>query len=428
MRRMVMIADDLSGAADCGIACANHGLPTVVLLDGAEGGSDVEVLAVDADTRWRDQQSAARVTARLVCQYASDDRCLFFKKLDSTLRGHVAAELAAALEVRRSGAGGRVVAVMAPAFPANGRTTANGRQFIHGRPLEESEIWQREHLPARSHIPEMLAEARLNSAVVSTACVRSGVHSLQEAIRRLADEADVIVCDAETDEDLRAIATASMVLGPRTVWAGSAGLAYHLPLVAGFTQTAVSAPDVALADGPTLFVIGSLSGVSREQAAILAARGDVVTVNLSPHMLIEGAGSQQWKAHEQELGDAVEAGTDVMLLPDSNHRMTSEQGPLLCSALAKMAAHLAGRVGALVATGGESARAVLHGWGVNKLRLLGELETGLPVSVTEGWSRALPVLTKAGGFGTPQTLLRCHEFLRELDRNSARNLLQGKRS
>ena len=425
---MVMIADDLSGAADCGIACANHGLRTLVLLDDAEDGSGAEVLAVDADTRGCDPHRAARITASLVRKYAADGQCLLFKKLDSTLRGHVGAELSAALHARRDACGERVVAMMAPAFPSHGRTTVNGRQLLHGRPIEETEIWQRERLAAWSSIPEMLHAAELSSGVVSLAWVRSGADRLRGAMVELAREADVVVCDAETDEDLRAIAAASMALGPRTVWAGSAGLAYQLPYATGWTRAAIAAPESALATGPTLFVVGSLSGVSREQAAVLSESGGVVTVRVSPHVLLEGADTQHWKAHERELCDAVEAGRDVLLLPDAGHRIASEEGPLLCAALARMAAPLAHRVGALVATGGESARAVMREWGVSKLLLLAELETGVPISITEGWSRVLPVLTKAGGFGASQTLLHCCEFLRKLDRSSAADLLGGERS
>ena len=94
-------------------------------------------------------------------------------------------------------------------------------------------------------------------------------------------------------------------------------------------------------------------------------------------------------------------------------------GVVLSAALAALVRPFAGRVGALVATGGETARAVFEAWGVNRLRLIGEVEAGLPFSVTSGWSRELPVLTKAGGFGGPETLLRCRQFLRGLERGES---------
>ena len=69
-----------------------------------------------------------------------------------------------------------------------------------------------------------------------------------------------------------------------------------------------------------------------------------------------------------------------------------------------------GRIGALVSAGGETARAVLLGFGATGLRLLGEIEPGVPLAVAEG-SRPLPVITKAGAFGRDDTLLRCRTVL-----------------
>jgi uncharacterized protein YgbK (DUF1537 family) len=55
---------------------------------------------------------------------------------------------------------------------------------------------------------------------------------------------------------------------------------------------------------------------------------------------------------------------------------------------------------------------VLRGWGIPGLQILGEVEAGVPYSMTAGWRRPLPVLTKAGGFGKPEALVHCRQFLR----------------
>jgi uncharacterized protein YgbK (DUF1537 family) len=44
------------------------------------------------------------------------------------------------------------------------------------------------------------------------------------------------------------------------------------------------------------------------------------------------------------------------------------------------------------------------------LRLLGELEKGIPISIVENWNRQLPVITKAGDFGGADALLKCSQF------------------
>ena len=61
---------------------------------------------------------------------------------------------------------------------------------------------------------------------------------------------------------------------------------------------------------------------------------------------------------------------------------------------------------AVVLTGGATARAVIHCQGATSLRILGEIEPGIPVGQLEdGIWHGMPVVTKAGGFGNPDTLL-----------------------
>jgi uncharacterized protein YgbK (DUF1537 family) len=71
-------------------------------------------------------------------------------------------------------------------------------------------------------------------------------------------------------------------------------------------------------------------------------------------------------------------------------------------------AELAGHAGALILTGGATARAVLTALGVTRLRIVGAPAPGLAA----GLAGELPVVLKAGGFGTPRTLLDEMERLR----------------
>jgi len=428
MPLMLVIADDLTGAADCGVACASHGLHTLLVLGDSGDDVDAEALAVDGDTRRLPAQEAAAETARLLRRYLGNQQTLVYKKLDSTMRGNVGAELAAMLEARRGLAGGgeEIVAVLASAFPATGRTTVAGHQRVHGRLLEESEPCQEGDLLAQSDIGGLLRAARLRPALLGLELIRGDGEMLRDAMRTLAQEADVLVCDAETDDDLRRIAVASMALGSGTVWAGSGGLARHLLPAAGRPRTLPSSHKSIQVSGPALFVVGSGSAVAHEQVEVLASRSDTIVMKVSAEVLLAGERSPQWLALVRELENALIAGRDIAVFPDQKVRLDSGQGPLLTAALAAMVRPLADRVGALAVTGGETARAVFEAWGVRGLRLIGEVEAGLPFSVTAEWNREIPVLTKAGGFGGPESLLRCLEFLKDLDRGMAVDNAHGK--
>jgi hypothetical protein len=73
VHELLIIADDLSGAADCGIACASHGLSTLVVLGDTAGEIDTDVLSVDGNTRHLDSAKAAAETARVVRKYSYDE-------------------------------------------------------------------------------------------------------------------------------------------------------------------------------------------------------------------------------------------------------------------------------------------------------------------------------------------------------------------
>src|SRR4051795_5587820 len=129
-----VVADDLTGAADGGVQLARAGYRTAVAFHGApiaRDGSGLDALVLDTDSRALATDSArARVrdAARAVAAAP-----IVLKKIDSTLRGHVGAEVAAALE-----ASGRRVAIVAPAFPAAGRTTEGGVQRLDGEPVHRT--------------------------------------------------------------------------------------------------------------------------------------------------------------------------------------------------------------------------------------------------------------------------------------------------
>lgn len=410
MPRVLIIADDLSGAADCGIACVHAGLNATVSL-GSTNHTDVDVLSIDAHTRVLHPRAAAERIHELVCQYASDPSILLFKKIDSTLRGHLGAELAAALDARRRTVPNSI-AIMAPAFPANGRTTVRGMHYVHGVPLHETEMWKREDARGEANIAAMMEGSGLRCNLLDLAVVRESRSSLHTIMERIAETADVLICDSETVSDLSAVASAVSACGNRALWVGSAGLAQH---ISGSAEPQTEdAAEVALpqTSGTVLFVIGSASRRTKHQAAILLSSAAVRGIVVPPEVLLAGSTYPEWTAFTRELNDAVAQGDDVILLCGSEPEVQLELRPKLSEALGEITAGLRGKVGALVASGGETARKVLDGWGVLEMKLHGELEKGVPISTTKiNGSRPLTIITKAGDFGQPYTLLHCRAWL-----------------
>ncbi len=420
MLQLLVIADDLSGAADSAVACTRTGLHATVILGHAIHESRTEVLAIDCNTRELAPQQAAGRVAQLCERYLSTPDLVVFKKIDSTLRGNIGSELAAILAVRRSSSssGRHIVIVLAPAFPASGRTTVDARQFVHGVPLHESETWSSYPDKSPPHLPSYLATAGLRVAALGLNKIRTGNEDLIQSMKMASRESDVLFCDAETDDDLGAIAEASKVLGRETIWAGSAGLAYHLPRAAGL----VGKPGPWITSnsfgtklaGPTLILVGTMSSVTRQQVEALVALGNIELHPLAPSTLLAGPSSGPWSEFSARLTDNLQAGRDSIVVLEPDTQLERLDGPAIAKALGIMIKPYADAIGALVASGGETARSILDCLGIDQLRVIEELEPGLPVSLVEGWRRPLLVITKAGAFGTPNTLVRCIEFLQSL--------------
>jgi uncharacterized protein YgbK (DUF1537 family) len=399
LAQILIVADDLSGAADCGIACAVQGLDTLVVLD--EASVDAEVLAVDANTRAMAPNEAAVETARLVHKYAREGQQVLFKKFDSTLRGHIGVELAAALEAWRSAVNrSSAIVVVAPAFPTTGRTTIGGRQWLDGVQLEPD-------------LPDILETAGLQTSRVGLEVVRSG--RLPGFLQTNGEAATAFVCDAETEADLRSIGEAAASLRERAVWAGSAGLARCLPPALNVPAKRPRAAVPPDRKGPVLVVVGSLAPLSRRQAAVLAATNELAVVTVRPQGLLAGPGAQEWREDQDLVVRALADGRDVLTVLGAEERVQSDMASHLCSALARMLAPCRAAIAALVLTGGETARGVLTAFGMRSLVPIREVEPGVPLALasTENGER-LPVITKAGAFGAPDSLVRCRAALRNL--------------
>lgn len=379
--QIVMIADDLSGAADCAVSCAVQGLHTVVQLSEASSSESTQVLAIDTATRSMPADRAAATVERIIAMYEHAPGRVLFKKLDSLLRGHIGPELAA-MRYRRTPA----AIVMAPALPGQGRTTIGGCQWLNGTRL------------ANADAPKMLEAAGLTSAGVDLSLVRGG--SLQLAIKmaELAGQHDALVCDAETEADLRTIAAAIAALphagwDGATIWAGSSGLARHIPEAMGMAGASRPVEEPRFRR-PILVVVGSRSPLAHEQADE-AGRSSGMTRAI----------------HSAALANALDSGKDVMAVIDSSDQTTED--PRLCADLASWISPHMDKVGALIATGGETARAVLTASDITGLRLLREVEPGVPIAVSIG-ARQIPVITKSGSFGNRATLAHCVQVLRRL--------------
>ncbi|MFJ4145639.1 four-carbon acid sugar kinase family protein [Pseudomonas sp. NPDC089734] len=396
---LLILADDLSGAADCAADFAAR-LDTRVVLT-PEGSLAAKVVAIDVDSRRLPPHQAAE-QHRIVLRQQHATTMALYKKIDSTLRGNVASEIDALQQVRG-------LALVAPAFPDMKRTTCQGVQLLDGVPVDQSDVWRNENLQGTSNLLELLIKQGLRTQWLGLDELRD-TEALKMALRTaLENGVQALVCDAERDSDLQQLAEVSAPWHDRLFWVGSAGLARHLPQALGLPT---ARPIQVTPRSPVLTVVGSMSRHSQLQADTLAQSSPQYSLTIAPGTLLDGSAHAERDALQQQLKDRLSAGHDVLVRLDQQQRNPT-QAVALSDALAHWLAPALPHAGSLIATGGETARAILVEAGIDHMTLSGELATGVVLSRAQLGEHTLNVVTKAGGFGNSDTLLAAWRQLHE---------------
>ncbi len=384
-----MLADDLTGALDTAAPFAGRGLRTRVLpwhgpgLAGvAAAARGCDVLVLDTASRHVPARSAAIRVGRGVRAARAAGVERFYKKIDSTLRGNVAAELDA---FRRATAAALVPVV--PAFPQLGRTVRGGHVYVDGQPLEQTPFADDPRSPIRTgRIADVLA----------------GRRGFQ-------------VYDAETDEDLYRVALdiRRTHLGQAT--AGSAGFAHELARDIAPRRRAPEAPPPV--PGPMLVLNGSRHPTAHAQvSALIAAGATGVRVPGCGTRARSGASRSEVESARTLLASHLAAGEDVVLsVPAAEdaaaRRPVTEADALACAATAAQC--IRGLTpGVLVVIGGDTAAAVVRDAGWHVLDVAGEVLPGVAAARPPAGAATRWLLTKAGGFGDAGTLVALRDRMR----------------
>jgi len=151
-----IIADDLTGANDTALQFHLRGSNTQILLDYEaylQNIKNAQTWAISTETRNLTPDVAynkVKLATKTLVEKLNLEN--FYKKIDSTLRGNIAIETLAMLEVLKWDA-----AIIIPAFPSEGRITVGGYHLLKGVPIERTELARDVHSPIfESHIPSLL--------------------------------------------------------------------------------------------------------------------------------------------------------------------------------------------------------------------------------------------------------------------------------
>lgn len=426
MIKLAVIADDLTGANDTALQFAKRDIRASVKIDLMHAMEDdagaSEVIVVDSDSRDLNAAEAyTKVHTICMCMHVLHPQSVF-KKIDSTLRGNIGAEIRAAADVFAPD-----LVIIAPAYPRIRRTTLGGYHLMDGLPLDLTEIANAPKTPVHdSYIPAILAkQADVRVGVLNYQTVHMGAEAIAAELTHLRGE-DIrwIVSDIVEEQNFIDL-MAALRLEKNILWVGSAGLADHLPAFYGWEGT--ECREIRRRTGGIIVCAGSVSHTTQMQVRRLKETLDVAEMRIDvAQTLMETDAPMHYACTLNEL---LHAGRDALITSAQTdaevrqavvagraHGLTGKE---VSEHIARLFADVLGRidlqqVAGLVLTGGDTAVHICRALGIHSIDVLCEIEPGVPLGVMQGHgAESVFVVTKAGAFGETDTFVRALEAIRE---------------
>ena len=392
-KHYLVIADDFTGANDTGVQMSKRDIKTEVILFPTTE-PVTSSLVLDTESRVLTAEEAyAKVKKQTETLLSANNFKLVYKKIDSTLRGNIVAELKAVCDVYQPE---RII--FAPAFPKIKRSTVNGTHLLDGVPLMETELAHDPLNPIKTDNLQKLLAAGFEESMSH--------YTTDQLKPDLTLSADFVhIFDITEDQHLTVLAEVLLQLPGKTLYVGSAGLAEML-----FQQLEPAKPALA--------VVGSISQVSLEQMSYAEKQGTAV-INVA---LTDLAKEEVVSTYRDKVKAVLKTGQDAILTvtrtkKDYDETLAlfekaasvdkKEVSELVRNILAKITKEVLQTtpISGLFLTGGDTAIEVIDLLGATGNLIEKELFTGIVASELVGGNfSGLKIVTKAGAFGNDESL------------------------
>ncbi|WP_110954333.1 four-carbon acid sugar kinase family protein [Anaerosinus massiliensis] len=433
MIKLAVIADDITGANDTAVQFAKHHISACVRINFDQTNvskETAEVIVFDTDSRDVASSDAYDKVQTLCRALQKSGVTHIYKKVDSTLRGNLGAEIEAITDVFQP-----EITVIAPAFPRNKRITVAGVHLVDGIPIERTEFAYAPKSPVKeSRIIDLLKKQTPNKNIglVTLPIIEKGAEEIEKAVKQCIDKGQSwIVFDSTKDSHLADIVAATS-FSKEVLLVGSAALAECLP---DFYQWEKKMQQTSYAaEGSILIIAGSVSKTTQGQIdqALKLEHMDLVKMNVQRLVMQKKI---EINRCIQEAKQLLQEKKDVLIasaLDDKDVRLAIEAGKQkgmsgesvseqIAVALGEIVAALADQeLAGMVLTGGDTAVHVCRALKAEAIEVVAEVELGIPLGkLVGGFCDGLQVVTKAGAFGTKQSFVQAVQTIRKLPINKS---------
>lgn len=415
--KVLLIADDFTGALDTAVQFAKKGIPTLVTIDcditWDEVSPEIQVLSINAETRHLTAQAAYEIVKRIVQRLYIPGKTYLYKKTDSSLRGNIGSEIAAVMEGTDA-----TSFYFAPAFPRNGRTTENGKQYCYGKEIHHSVFADDLLEPVNSSNIEDIIHQQ---TAVRTLSVPTGNYSSAFEMNTAAKT--IYIFDASTQDDLDALAKVALKSNRLELCGGSAGFA------AGLSHFLPGQSTISVRPGKSasrMYLVGSINPTSLEQIAYAAKCGyPVLSLTAEQRIRPDYFSSPQAEpflalvtqhlathnicivctvTHQDQLNDTLEYSKQLYMAESDISTQIVKNIGMLTSKVAQRT-----QIGSIVVFGGDTLLGVMNSLGSYELEPIDEVCSGVVVSQT--LHSGPQIISKAGGFGGKDIIPRIEQYL-----------------
>lgn len=423
-----IIADDLTGANDTALQFHNRGASTKILLDSdcvPKVKAGTEVWALSSESRNIPVEDAVKKVQSSVKTFLDNFTFdYYYKKVDSTLRGHIARETLTMLEILEYDA-----AIIIPAFPQEGRITVGGYHIAKGVPIGRTEIAIDPLSPiTESHVPTLLKSQLDDSleGIIGTIDLRTVMNGAGPVLMRIneliKEGKKLIIADSTSITDIEQIALAIKKCDKKLLPTGTAAGAQVLSKywLAGIEKEEVS---VKIGNLPKFIVSGTATQITANQIKKLEQSDDFDDVNfiaLTATEILEGVTDTVVDRIVSNLSSGVTvcvhtsdliANFDGFSEDSFNAELTKDKfAGMITDYLANLTHRVLDRIDVILVTlGGETSYKCCKAINSNELKLVDEVTAAISISsdINHKW-----IITKSGNLGNSNTLIDILNYLK----------------
>ena len=417
MIKLVIIADDLTGALDTGVQFSKKNMSVIVTTDlnfnFEEISKETDVIVIDTESRHIPADEAKERVKSTLSKFDKKETKFFYKKTDSTLRGNIGSEVEGFME------GLNIDEVsFIPAFPLGKRTVKDGVLYVNNVKLAETQF--------AMDILNPVTDSFIPDIINKQSDINVKLKDINEEFSPLDNkEKHIYIFDSENMEDMENIGKFLHNKNRLNYTIGNAGFAEVLTY---YIKSDTKKEDIILEDDRILFVCGSVNITSLKQCKYAEKIGYCSDSLKFTNIISEDyKNSDNYITDKEYFKEKINNNKKFLLRTTDSEdviKKAIEYTEKNSIPMEELTSNIANSTGQLVSDlirehdiknliifGGDTLMGILKNIGCQYIIPVSEIFPGVVFTRAVGKDTAINVITKAGGFGEESIIERINEFL-----------------